>query len=81
MSTKYPKYDNYGSKYGKDKKLSYYNKLVIFYMNVKRIVKTANKPSRKDYFSVFKIVAIGMALLGVISFVIQLVLEILPSPA
>ncbi|MBN1216012.1 MAG: protein translocase SEC61 complex subunit gamma [Candidatus Lokiarchaeota archaeon] len=75
MSSKYPKYENYGSRYSKDKKLTLYNRLVNFFMNVKRILKTANKPNRKDYFSVFKIVIIGMVLLGVISFVIQLVLE------
>ncbi|MBY8983134.1 MAG: protein translocase SEC61 complex subunit gamma [Candidatus Lokiarchaeota archaeon] len=75
MSSKYPKYENYGSKYGKDKKPSYYEKIVNFFMNMKRIMKTANKPSRKDYFTVFKIVLIGMILLGVISFVIQLILN------
>jgi len=75
VSAKYPKYENFGSRYGKEKKLSYYQKIVNLINNIKRIMKTANKPTRKDYFMVFKIVLIGMVLFGVISFVIQLICE------
>ncbi|GAH17001.1 unnamed protein product, partial [marine sediment metagenome] len=38
-----------------------------------RIMKIANKPGRKDYFLVFKICAIGILVLGVLSYVIQLI--------
>ncbi|MFX0075268.1 MAG: protein translocase SEC61 complex subunit gamma [Candidatus Hermodarchaeota archaeon] len=72
MSSSYPKYDQY-AKYEKGKKLSLYERLGVFFQNTKRIIKIANKPSRKDYLLVFKICAIGILILGVISYVIQLI--------
>ena len=68
----YPRYEKY-TKYDKGKKLSRYERLGVFFQNTKRIIKIANKPSRKDYFLVFKICAIGILVLGVLSFVIQLI--------
>jgi len=68
----YPKYDKY-SQFDKKKKLSYYERIGLFFQNTKRILKIANKPGRKDYFLVFKICAIGLALLGGVSYVIQLI--------
>ncbi len=72
MSTKYPKYENFQQK----KKQSYYDKLSDFYRNSKRILKIANKPNRKEYFLVFKICGIGMIVLGVLSYVIQLIFSV-----
>ena len=72
MSTKYPKYENYKQK----KKRSYYDKLSDFYRNSKRILKIANKPNRKEYFLVFKICGIGLIVLGVLSYVIQLIFSV-----
>ena len=72
MSTKYPKYDNYKQK----KKLSYYERLTDFIRNSKRILKIANKPNRKEYFLVFKICGIGLIVLGVLSYVIQLIFSV-----
>ena len=72
MSTKYPKYENFQQK----KKQSYYDKLSDFYRNSKRILKIANKPNRKEYFLVFKICGIGMVVLGVLSYVIQLIFSV-----
>ncbi len=72
MSTKYPKYENYQQK----KKQSYYDKLSDFYRNSKRILKIANKPNRKEYFLVFKICGIGLIVLGVLSYVIQLIFSV-----
>ena len=72
MSTKYPKYENYKQK----KKQSYYDKLSDFYRNSKRILKIANKPNRKEYFLVFKICGIGLIVLGVLSYVIQLIFSV-----
>jgi len=51
----------------------------IFFQNTKRIVKIANKPDRKEYFTIFKICAIGLALLGVVSYVIQLIFTVINS--
>ena len=72
MSNNYPKYEKY-EKYDKGKKLSLYERLGVFFQNTKRIIKIANKPNRKDYLLVFKICAIGILILGVISYVIQLI--------
>ena len=72
MSNNYPKYDQY-AKYDKGKKLSIYERIGVFFQNAKRIIKIANKPGRKDYFLVFKICAIGILVLGVLSYVIQLI--------
>lgn len=71
----YPKYDKY-LRQEKKKKPSIYERLGIFFQNSKRIMKVANKPKRKDYFLVFKICGIGIALLGAISFVIQLIFSV-----
>jgi protein transport protein SEC61 subunit gamma-like protein len=72
VSSQYSKYE----KYDKEKKLSVYERLGVFFQNSKRILKIANKPTRKDYFLVFKICAIGIVVLGVLSYVIQLILSI-----
>lgn len=72
MSNNYPKYEKY-SKYDKGKKLSLYERMGVFFQNSKRIIKVANKPGRKEYFLVFKICAIGILVLGALSYVIQLI--------
>jgi protein translocase SEC61 complex gamma subunit len=75
VSDSYPKYEKY-SRYEKKKKQSLYERIGVFFQNTKRIIKIANKPSRKDYFTIFKICIIGIALLGAVSFVIQLIFTI-----
>ena len=76
----YPKYDKY-SRLETKKKPNLYERLAIFFKNAKRIIKVANKPDRKNYFLVFKICAIGLVLLGVLSFVIQLIFAVaVPFP-
>ncbi len=68
----YPRYEKY-SKYNKSKKLTIYERIGVFFQNTKRIIKIANKPDRKEYLLVFKICAIGLLVLGAISYVIQLI--------
>jgi len=75
MSTKYPKYEKY-SKYQQKKKESIYQRLMYFLKNSKRILKIANKPDRKEYWLVFKICGIGLVVLGVLSYVIQLIFSV-----
>jgi protein translocase SEC61 complex gamma subunit len=72
VSNNYPKYSKY-EKLEKGNKLSIYERIGLFFQNSKRIMKIANKPGRKDYFLVFKICAIGILVLGVLSYVIQLI--------
>ena len=76
MSNNYPKYAKY-EQYEKGKKLSLWERFGVFFRNARRIIKIANKPGRKDYFLVFKICAIGILVLGVLSYVIQLIWTIL----
>lgn len=75
MSNKYPKYEKY-SKYQQKKKESIYQRLMYFLKNSKRILKIANKPDRKEYWLVFKICGIGLVVLGVLSYVIQLIFSV-----
>ena len=74
MSGQYPKYEKYGAA-GK-KKPGMYQRFVKFLKNSKRILKIANKPSRKEYWLIFKICGIGIVILGVLSYVIQLVFSV-----
>lgn len=78
MSNNYPGYDKF-AKYDKGKKLTLYERFGVFFQNTKRIIKIANKPSRKDYFLVFKICTIGILVLGVLSYVIQLIWTLVNS--
>jgi len=71
----YPKYEKYSTG-EQQKKKSLYERIVSFFQNTKRIIKIANKPKRKDYFLVFKICAIGILILGVISYIIQLIFAV-----
>ena len=73
--SQYPKYEKY-AKNNKQKKPGLYDRLVNFFQNTKRIVKIANKPKKKDYFLVFKICGIGIAILGALSYVIQLIFSV-----
>ncbi|MFX1321844.1 MAG: protein translocase SEC61 complex subunit gamma [Promethearchaeota archaeon] len=73
----YPKYEKY-SQFEKKKKPSLYERLGIFFQNTKRILKVSNKPDRKEYFLVFKICAIGLVLLGAISYIVQLIFNFVP---
>ena len=75
MSTKYPKYEHF-TKYDKKKKAGYYERLINLFKNIKRILIIANKPSRKEYWMVTKIVLIGILLLGAVSYVIQLIFTV-----
>jgi protein translocase SEC61 complex gamma subunit len=76
VSNNYPKYAKY-EQYEKGKKLSLWERFGVFFRNARRIMKIANKPGRKDYFLVFKICAIGILVLGVLSYVIQLIFTLL----
>ncbi|MHA1733976.1 MAG: protein translocase SEC61 complex subunit gamma [Promethearchaeota archaeon] len=53
------------------------SRLGTFWLNTKRIAKIAKKPDKKEYFLVLKICAVGLAILGGLSFVIQLISAIL----
>ncbi len=71
----YPKYEKYSTG-EQQKKQSLYERIVTFFQNTKRIMKIANKPKRKDYLLVFKICSIGILILGVLSYIIQLIFAV-----
>ncbi|MFW9829000.1 MAG: protein translocase SEC61 complex subunit gamma [Candidatus Thorarchaeota archaeon] len=73
--SQYPKYEKY-AKSDKKKKLSLYERFTIFFQNSRRIIAIASKPKRKDYFLVFKICGIGILVLGVLSYIIQLIFSV-----
>lgn len=73
--TAYPKYDKY-SQYQKKQKPGRWARFMAFLKNAKRIIKIANKPNRKEYFLVFKICGVGIVILGVLSYVIQLIFSV-----
>ena len=70
--SEYPHYEKY-SKYDKGHKLNIYERIGVFLQNTKRIMKIANKPDRKEYLLIFKICAIGLLVLGALSYIIQLI--------
>ncbi|MGV9172986.1 MAG: protein translocase SEC61 complex subunit gamma [Promethearchaeia archaeon] len=74
--SQYPKYEKYKSKSGKQDSETLYERIKNFIQGVKRIIKIANKPDREEYFLVFKICAIGLTVLGALSYVIQLIFSV-----
>ncbi|TXT61540.1 MAG: hypothetical protein BAJALOKI3v1_770022 [Promethearchaeota archaeon] len=77
MSNRYPKYEKYGTK-KKEEKGSVYERFINLIRSIQRVLKTANKPGRSEYMMTFKIVIIGLLILGALSYVIQLILTIIP---
>ena len=76
MSNSYPKYEKY-DKYKQDQNPGIGERIKSFYSDVKRVLKIANKPDRKEYFMTFKICAIGIVILGALSYVLQLIFSVI----
>ncbi len=53
--------------------MSYQDELSDFWKQCKRVLKVAKKPDREEYFQFSKVTAIGIAIIGVIGFVIVLI--------
>jgi len=57
------------------------NKLQRFMLESKRIFKISTKPTKKEYMAMLKITLIGMALIGGLSYIVQLIASLVqPSP-
>jgi len=52
-------------------------KLKIFIKKCKRVWLALKKPSKKEFETITKVSAIGIALLGVIGFIISLIMNVL----
>ena len=53
------------------------NKLQKFSLNTRRILKIATKPTRKEYWTMMKVCLVGMAIIGGISYIVQLISQII----
>jgi len=57
------------------------NKLQRFMLESKRIFSLSTKPTKKEYMSLLKICLIGMALIGGLSYIVQLIASLVsPTP-
>ncbi len=61
----------------KDSPSATMNRLQKFFLNSKRILKVAVKPTRKMYFSILKVCLIGVAIVGGLSYLIQLISNVI----
>ena len=52
------------------------NKLETFYLNSKRIFATATRPTRKEFGQMLKICLIGVAIIGGLSYIVQLIFSV-----
>ncbi|TFG00833.1 MAG: protein translocase SEC61 complex subunit gamma [Promethearchaeota archaeon] len=75
----YPKYEKYRTR-SKDER-TLYEKTVDLLQSMKRVLKVANKPDWDIYKRTMLIVMVGILLLGGISYVIQLILTVVPLGA
>ena len=57
--------------------MTYQDELSDFWKQCKRVLKVAEKPDRDEYFDFSKVTAIGIAIIGVIGFVIVLIGQLL----
>jgi protein transport protein SEC61 subunit gamma and related proteins len=57
-------------------------KLQTFWLNSRRIFAISTKPTRKQFFAMMKICLVGLAIIGGLSFVVQLITSVVsPAPA
>ena len=57
--------------------MTYQDELSDFWKQCNRVLKVAKKPDRDEYFDFSKVTAIGIAIIGVIGFVIVLIGQLL----
>lgn len=53
------------------------NKLKEFFESSKRILLIAKKPGKKEYWTMAKIVGIGMIVIGVIGFIVRIIMNLI----
>ena len=57
------------------------SKFQTFLLNTKRILTISTKPTRKEYMQMLKICSVAMAIVGVLSFIIQIIAAMVqPKP-
>lgn len=61
----------------KDSPSATMNGLQKFFLNSRRILKISVKPTRKMYFSILKVCLIGITIVGALSYIIQLISQVI----
>ena len=61
----------------KDSPSATMNGLQKFFLNSRRILKISVKPTRKMYGSILKVCLIGIAIVGALSYIIQLISNVI----
>jgi protein translocase SEC61 complex gamma subunit len=57
------------------------NKMQRFWLNTKRILAISTKPTRKEFWQTVKICTVALSLVGVLSFIIQIIAALVqPAP-
>ncbi|MCF2140142.1 MAG: protein translocase SEC61 complex subunit gamma [Candidatus Lokiarchaeota archaeon] len=55
------------------------NKFQRFWLNIKRIIKISTKPTKKEFFTMVKVASIGMAIIGGLYYIVQLISSLLSN--
>ena len=63
----------------KDSPSATMNGLQKFFLNSRRILKISVKPTRKMYFSILKVCLIGITIVGALSYIIQLIANLIQN--
>jgi len=56
------------------------NKVQRFFLNSRRIFRIATKPSAKEFWMMVKVSLIGLAVIGGLAFIIQLIANVISPP-
>lgn len=52
-------------------------KIKEFLISSKRILSISTKPSKKEFWTMSKVIGLGMVIIGVIGFVVKLIMELI----
>lgn len=61
----------------KDAPVTSMNKIQKFMLNTRRIIKISTKPTRKQFFTMVKVCLIGLTIIGLLSYLIQLIASVI----
>ena len=54
-----------------------FKKIKEFLISTKRILSISTKPSKKEFWTMSKVIGLGMVVIGVIGFVVKLIMELI----
>ena len=53
------------------------NGIQRFWMNTRRIMKISTKPTRKEYWTMMKVCIVGLLIIGILSYIVQLISSVI----